>query len=62
MKRKEGAFMVAQAAIFVGVLALVSLPVQSANETASLDVLSGGGVSCVHFWGLAARPPTGGDA
>jgi hypothetical protein len=32
MKRKEGAFVVAQAAIFVGVIALVSLPVQSANE------------------------------
>jgi hypothetical protein len=33
MKRKEGAFAVAQAAIFVGVIALVALPVQSANQT-----------------------------
>ena len=33
MKRREGAFAVAQAAIFVGVIALVALPVQSANQT-----------------------------
>ena len=32
MKRKEAAFVVAQAAIFVGVIALVSLPVQSASQ------------------------------
>lgn len=32
MKRKEGAFVVAQVTIFVGVVALVSLPVQSAGE------------------------------
>jgi hypothetical protein len=32
MKRKEAAFAVAQVAIFVGVLVLVSLPVQSTNE------------------------------
>jgi hypothetical protein len=32
MKRKEGAFVVAQAAIFVGVIALVALPVQSASQ------------------------------
>jgi hypothetical protein len=32
MKRKEGAFVVAQAAIFVGVIALVSLPVPSADR------------------------------
>jgi len=32
MKRKEGAFVVAQAAIFVGVIALVALPAQSANQ------------------------------
>jgi hypothetical protein len=32
MKRKEGAFVVAQAAIFVGVIALVALPAQSVNQ------------------------------
>jgi hypothetical protein len=35
MKRKEGAFVVAQAAIFVGVIARVSLPLLSANFPAS---------------------------
>jgi len=33
MKRKEGVFVVAQAAIFVGVIALVALPLQSASNT-----------------------------
>jgi hypothetical protein len=33
MKRKEGAFAVVQAAIFVGVIALVALPALSANQT-----------------------------
>src|SRR3984885_1219407 len=32
MRRKEAGFIVAQAAIFVGVIALVSLPIQFANE------------------------------
>jgi len=32
MRRKEAGFIVAQAAIFVGVIALVSLPVQSTNQ------------------------------
>jgi hypothetical protein len=32
MRRKEAGFIAAQAAIFVGVLVLVSLPVQSTNE------------------------------
>ena len=32
MKRKEGAFVVAQAAIFVGVIALIALPAQSINQ------------------------------
>lgn len=32
MKRKEGAFVVAQAAIFVGVITLVALPAQSASQ------------------------------
>jgi len=32
MRRKEAGFIAAQAAIFVGVIALVSLPVQSTNE------------------------------
>jgi hypothetical protein len=32
MKRKEGAFVVAQAAIFVGVIALIALPAQSVNQ------------------------------
>jgi hypothetical protein len=31
MKRKEGAFVVAQAAIFIGVIALISLPLYSST-------------------------------
>jgi hypothetical protein len=44
MKRKEGAFVVAQAAIFVGVIALVALPAQSANQmqAATTSTSSGG--------------------
>jgi hypothetical protein len=37
MKRKEGVFVVAQAAIVVAVLALVALPLQVPDD-ASLDV------------------------
>jgi len=37
MKRKEGAFVVAQAAIFVGVIALVSLPVYSSTPGESVS-------------------------
>ncbi len=44
MKRKEQAFLVAQAAIFVGVIALVALPAQSANQmqAATTSTSSGG--------------------
>jgi hypothetical protein len=35
MKRKEGAFWIVQAAVVVGVLALVSLPMQSASSSTS---------------------------
>jgi hypothetical protein len=48
MRRKEAAFMVAQAAIFVGVLALVAIPSQSANgpeasTTSATSSAAGGG-------------------
>jgi len=42
MKRKEGAFWVAQALIVVGVLALVSLPVQSTIETGTKSSATSG--------------------
>jgi hypothetical protein len=47
MKRKEGAFVVAQAAIFVGVIALVALPALSANQmqAATTSTSSGGQLS-----------------
>src|ERR1700682_5515039 len=49
MKRKEAAFLVAQAAIVVGVLVLLALPLQSANEAkvSASSTVSGGTLAFV---------------
>src|SRR5580700_10392768 len=49
MKRKEGAFWIVQAAIFVAVLALVALPMQLANQRqiSTCSTLSEGPLACL---------------
>jgi hypothetical protein len=53
MKRKEGAFAVALAAIFVGVVTLVALPSQSANEAQPAASSSTNGAPLVFASGIA---------
>jgi hypothetical protein len=53
MKRKEGVFAVALAAIFVGVITLVALPSQSANEAQPSASSSANGAPLVFASGIA---------